>query len=413
VTEKESALLPVDSWQFYGFRVLIASFITMVLAIGVHYAFGVFFKSMMTDLGWSRAVTSAAFSISWLVQGTLSIAMGALNDKLGPRVVLTICGVLLGFGYAMMSQVGAVWQLYIFYGLVVGTGLAGVYVPLSSTVARWFLAKRSLVTGILVSGIGIGTLFGPLVANWLITAYDWRSAYIILGVTVVVVVVIAAQFLKRDPSKVGQTPYGAEREEAIKPYINMNALSLKESVHTRQFWLVAGLYFCFGFSFFVVMIHLVNHATDIYISPAAAAAFLSTIGGVSIVGKIVMGGVGDRMGARWIYIICFSMLALSFAWLLRLDSIWMLHFFAVVFGFAYGGCATGQSILVAELFGIRSHGLVTGVVTNGTTIGATLGPLVAGCIFDVTASYQMAWLLCVGLCIIGLILTILVKPVGK
>jgi len=221
---------------FYGYIVVGAAFFTMVVIFGVYLAFGVFFKPVLTEFGWTRAMTSGAFSLSMVVHGLLGIVMGGLNDRFGPRIVMTLCGFLLGLGYLLMSQIGAVWQLYLFYGLIIGIGMGGSWVPLLSTVARWFATRRSMMTGIVVAGIGIGTLIVPPVANWLISTYDWRTSYIILGSIVLVVVVLAAQFLRRDPAQMGQVPYGGSRggEQMLK--VDTEGFSLREAVYTRQFY---------------------------------------------------------------------------------------------------------------------------------------------------------------------------------
>ncbi len=111
---------------------------------------------MLTELGWTRAVTSGAFSLSITLYGLLAIGMGRLTDKFGPRLVITACGLFFGLGYLLMSQITAVWHLYLFYGVIIAIGGSGLYVPLISTVARWFVRRRGVMTGIVVSGIGLG-----------------------------------------------------------------------------------------------------------------------------------------------------------------------------------------------------------------------------------------------------------------
>ena len=156
---------------FYGYVVVAVAFIIMTATIGTYYSFGIFFKPMSADFGWNRALTSGAFSLSWLVTGFLTIAIGWLNDRFGPRPVMTLCGLLAGIGFLLMSQVNTIWQLYAFYGVLIGAGLS-VFVPLLSTVARWFVKRRTLMSGIVVCGIGVGSLAIPPLANWLIQTYD-------------------------------------------------------------------------------------------------------------------------------------------------------------------------------------------------------------------------------------------------
>ena len=105
---------------FYGHIIIVAAFFIMMSMYGVYNTFGIFFNPVLTEFGWTRALTSGAFSLSWIVHGLLSIVMGGLNDRFGPRIVLTLCALLLGGGYLLMSQISAVWQLYFFYGIIIG-----------------------------------------------------------------------------------------------------------------------------------------------------------------------------------------------------------------------------------------------------------------------------------------------------
>ncbi len=395
---------------FYGYIVVVAALCIMVAIWGTYYSFGVFFKPMLTEFGWSSAMTSGALSLSMIFYGFLGIVMGGLTDKFGPRVVMTFSGLLMGLGYLLMSQISAVWQLYLFYVVILGTGLSGAFVPLTSTVGRWFVKKRSMMTGIVMSGIGIGVLIAPPVASRIISTYDWRVSYIVLGSAVLVIVILAAQFLKRDPTQVGQRPYGENEGEELELKSGPEAFSLKEAIYTRQFWLVFSLFFSFAFSLFVVMVHIVPHAIEMGMSATGAANILATIGGISIIGRVVLGSAADRIGNRQAFIIGFILMAAALFGLVLAREVWLLYLFAAVFGFAYGGCDASVAPLVSRLFGLRSHGLILGVINLGFTIGAATGPFLAGYIFDVTRSYQVAFLLSAVISIAGLILTALLTP---
>jgi len=184
---------------FYGYIVVVAAFLIVTIMWGAAYSFGVFFKPLLEEFGWTRAMTSGAFSLSLILTGLLSVVAGKMTDRFGPQIVMTVCGLFLGSGYLLVSQVSAIWQLYLFYGVIMGAGMGGSFVPLASTVARWFVKKRGMMTGIAASGIGMGILIMPPLANWLISSYGWRTSYMVVGVTALVLIIVAAQFLKRDP----------------------------------------------------------------------------------------------------------------------------------------------------------------------------------------------------------------------
>ena len=232
---------------FYGYVVVIISFLIMSLTLGLHGSFGIFFKPIMEELGWTRTVISGAFSLSQIMGGLIGIVMGGLNDRFGPRAVMTISGLLIALGYLLMSQIHAVWQLYLFYGIMISVSIA-IFTPLLSTVARWFVHRRGMMTGIVFAGSGVGMLIMPLVVNWIISAYDWRISCLVLGAVILIVVVLAAQFLKRDPGQVGQKAYGENNTREEELQLETKALSPKDcrlnsksrvtiSLH-RRVWLI-------------------------------------------------------------------------------------------------------------------------------------------------------------------------------
>jgi MFS family permease len=393
---------------FYGYIVVIAAFLIMVLMRSVFDSFGIFFKPMLTDLGWSRAATSGAFSVFWIIQGLLTIVMGRVNDKVGPRIVISVCGFIFSLGYLLMSQTSALWQLYLFYGVIIGIGMSGAFVPLTSTVARWFVKRRGTMTGIVVAGIGVGGLIAPPLANWLISIYDWRVSYIILGSIALGAVILAAYFLRRDPAQMGLMPYG-ESEEEVEMKGSTRSFSLKEAVSMRQFWLVSSMLFCLGFSMFAIMVHIAPHATDLEFSATTAANILATVGGGGVIGRLALGCFADRIGNRQVFIIGFVLMAAAVFWLVPATEAWALYWLAAIFGFATGGCVSSESPLVAELFGLKSHGLILGVSSFGYCIGAAAGPFLAGHIFDVTSSYNVAFLVCGAVNVAGLILSAVLR----
>jgi MFS family permease len=323
--------------------------------------------------------------------------------------VITVCGSILGLGYLLMSQTNALWQLYLFYGVIIATGMSGSFVPLASTVARWFVKRRGTMTGIVVAGSGIGGLIAPPLANWLISIYDWRVSYIILGSIALVVVILFAQLLRRDPAQVGLMPYGESKEE-MELKGSTKAFSLKEAASGRQFWLVLSMYLCLGFSMYTILVHIAPHATDLGFSATTAANILATIGGVSVIGRVVLGRAADRIGNKQVFIIGFVLMAAALFWLIPATETWTLYLFAAVFGFATGGCVMSESPLVAELFGLRSHGLILGFTSFGYCIGAAAGPFLTGYIFDVTSSYNVAFLACAAVSVVGLILSAILWP---
>ena len=398
---------------FYGYIIVSASFLSTTVMWGTLYSFGVFFEPVLTEFGWTRAATSAAYSFCILLSAFVSIIMGRLTDKFGPRLVMTVCGFSLGLGYLLMSQISAIWQLYVFYGLIIGIGMSGAYVPLLSTVGRWFAKRRGMMSGIASAGGGAGAIIMPPLARWLISTYGWRVSYSVVGIIALVSIILAAQFLKRDPSQIGQLPHGGDKVTGDKIYLEAGSFSLQEAMHTRQFWLLCALFACTLLPLSAIVVHVVIHATGLGILAASAANIIAFIGIGGIIGRIILASAGDRIGNKSAMIIGFILMAAALLWLMAAKEVWMLYLFGVAFGFASNGLIALMPPMIAELFGLGSLGVLLGIVNAGGAIGEATGPVLTGGIFDITGSYQWAFLICAALSVIGIILSTLLRPTNR
>jgi MFS family permease len=394
---------------FYGYVIVTAALFMSIVMWGARVSFGVFFAPVLNEFGWTRAATSGGFSLTWVLTGLLSIAVGRLNDKFGPRLIMTVAGALVGLGYLLMSQLSSIWQLYLFYG-VISIGMSAVLVPTLSTVARWFFKMRAFMTGIVLAGTSISLMVILPIANRAISDYGWRTAYIILGSVVIGVVVIAAQFLKRDPYQVGKLPYGYDGISTDASDIETHGLSFREALRTNQVWLMNLVYFCTYFIFYMLLVHLVIYATGQGISSARAIRIMAFLGGAGIAGRTLTGILADRIGNKQAMMLSAGLMMLALFWLLVARDLWMLFVFGAAFGFGHGGMATMESPMVANVFGMRSHGVILGLVFFCDTVGGAIGPFLAGYAFDVSHSYNQSFLLCAILSVISLVAILFLKP---
>ena len=187
---------------------------------------------------------SGASSVGFLSVGFMGILAGRLNDRFGPRIIMVVSGLFLGGGYLLMSQLQTPWQLYLLYGIIVGTGMASHDVVTLSTVARWFIRSRGMMTGIVKVGTGAGQVIAPLIATVLIAAHGWRTSYLIIGAATLILFVLIAQLFRRDPQQAGLLPYGAGSAEAASTFGKAEkGLSLRETIRSRQFWTICIAYF--------------------------------------------------------------------------------------------------------------------------------------------------------------------------
>jgi MFS family permease len=395
---------------FYGYVIIAACAAIQAIGVGTYVTFGVFFKPLLAEFEWSRATLSGAHSLAFLFAGIFGILVGRLTDRFGPRILMTGAGVFCGSSILLMSMINAPWQLYLFYSVLFGIGYSAVDVIALSTSARWFVRRRGVMTGIVKMGTGSGQMVMPLVASMLIACFGWRRAYVILGGMVMVLIVLIAQLLRRDPAHMGLLPDAARTGTSGLEFVERET-SFREAIRSRQFWTIffANLAVCF--SCLIVLVHIVPHAIDIGISSTAAAGILSTIGGVSMIGRFFIGNTIDHIGNRRSMILCLVLLIIVLLWLQLSKELWMLYLFAAVYGFTHGGLFTVISPIVAEYFGLRSHGLLFGMAVFAGTIGGFIGPIFAGSIFDLTGSYRVAFWGCLCAAAIGLGLVLSLRPV--
>jgi len=397
----------------YSYRYVIAAscFGIQAIGVGTYVCYGVFFNPLISEFGWSRAAISGASSLAFFLMGLFGILVGRLNDRIGPRNVMAITGLLFGLGHVLMSRLGAVWQLYVFYGVIVGMGLSSVDVIALSTIARWFVRQRGIMTGIVKIGTGAGQFIIPLVASMLITSYGWRTSYLIIGAAVLLVLVSIAPLLRRDPNRIAPLrDYDKEPSEDKADFAG-GGFSLSETIRTRQFWMICSVNLSIIFCLMTIMVHIVPHAQDIRVSATRAAGVLSTIGGVSMIGRFITGIAIDRIGGKRAMIVCCILLIAGLLWLQTAKELWMLYLFAVIYGSAHGGYFTTISPIVAEFFGIRAHGVLFGIIAFCGTVGGAIGPILAGYSFDVTAQYSQAFWLCTLMSVLGLVLLLPLKPI--
>ena len=395
----------------YGHVIAAACFSIQAIGVGIYVAYGVFFNPLIVEFGWSRTVVSGASSVAFLIMGIFGIFIGRLNDRFGPKKLMTITAIFLGIGTLLMSRLTTVWQLYLFYGIIFGIGLSSIDVIALTTIARWFSRNRGMMTGIVKVGTGAGQFILPLVASILIASYGWRNAYLIIGTTAMVMLVAVAQLLKRDSGRADE-PLDLKKRarETKKKTISVN-LTLEEALGTIQLWTICVINLTLVFCLMSIMVHIVPHVRDTGISAPRAAGVLSTIGGVSMVGRFIAGMAIDRIGSKRIMIICFFMLIACLLWLQTADAFWMFFLFACVYGIAHGGFFTAISPIIAELFGINSHGALLGIVAFFGAIGGSAGPLLAGIIFDLSGSYGLYFWLITCVSAVSLVLLFFLKPV--
>ena len=171
------------------------------------------------------------------------------------------------------------------------------------------------MSGIVKMGIGIGIMTVPLVATWLILAYEWRTSYIIIGITLLILVVLSSQLLRKDPAQMHQFPDGERTGYVVRGNSIETGLSLQKAFHTKQLWILCFAYLTIFFSCLTVLVHIVPRVIDLGFSASFGATMLAVIGGASIIGRFAMGIAADKIGSKRALLICLLTLIAALAWL--------------------------------------------------------------------------------------------------
>jgi MFS family permease len=359
-----------------------------------------------------------------LLGALFTVIAGWVVDRYGARIVLLIMGSLTGLSLLLTSQVRAVWQIFFTYSVLLSIGTGAAYVVIASTTSRWFTRRRGLALGVASAGGDIGTVaLAPLAAS-LIAGYGWRWAYAILGIMAFSVVLPVSAFLRapaatpaaKPAAKSAATP-PADRSDIAQTREKGTAasagLTLPAALRTRSFWLVFASFLFYAAPLLLLLTHLVPHATDIGFSTTQAAAILSITGAASIVGRILLGMASDRIGARLTLIVCVLVQSLAMLWLAFSAELWSMVLFALSYGATMGGSAPTAAALIGRIFGLKRIGAIMGVIDIGFGLGASIGPFLGGFIFDVTRSYNTAFLLSSAAFLISALLVVFVRQEYK
>ena len=395
---------------FYGWVVVGGAFLVLFLAYGTQYAFGVFFTALLEEFGWSRAGLSGIFSLYAFLYCTFGLAAGQLTDRWGPRVVIALGGVFLGAGLAGMSQVSALWHPYVLYGVVAAIGMSTAYVPCNATVVKWFVRQRGLAVGVASSGGSLGTFALPPLAYVLVNALGWRWAYVIFGAGILVSLNLVATVMKRDPELLGLAPDGERRNPVAPSGEGEVQWPLPRAIRTAAFWMLFGIFSATWIPVFIPLVHAVPFARDLGISPLLASTVVSALGIAAVFGRLVMGGMSDRIGRKSALAISITLQALAFGGFMAVRGLSSLYLVAAMFGFSYGAVSTLFPAIVGDFFGREQAGRLVGLLFALAGSLAAAGPLGAGAIYDATGRYTWAFLLSAAFNALALVLLALARP---
>ncbi len=380
-------------------RLTVAALFVVTCGISIPLAaYGVFLPVLAEAFGWSRGAISTALSINLVLGGLAGLGIGALADRHGPRVFLAPTVALAGAAFALVSTVGALWQLYLFVGVLGGVGMSSFYLLSAATVARWFDERRGLALALVLVGFNLGYILGGPLAAWLIGEVGWRVAYALLGGGCGLVTMLAALTVRlprpmeaaalRPPSGRMDATDAAQRPGRPVP-AHEGGVTLRDALTDPRQWGLNVAWLLLGGLAFMVTVHIVPFARDQGVSLAGASLALTAYGVGSVGGRIVAGAMSDRIGTITTMRIAYVVQALALLALLWLPSREALFGSLAAFGAGFAAADTMIAKVIPDVFGIRAIGAIMGVLTLGWRSGAALGPAAAGFLYDVSGSYAV------------------------
>lgn len=379
---------------FPGWWMVLVAASGMAVGYGpvIIFTFSVFLSALSQEFAWSRTELSFAYSLAMLGMSGVLPFVGRLVDRYGARRVI-LPSVLI-FGGSLISCVGLSTRLWHFYAmyLLLGISGAGTYLPYFNVIPQWFNKQRGLALGLAATGIGLGQFTMPSLAQFFILTWEWRIAYLSLGLIVIgVAIPLIGLFLIERPQELGLLPDDDPEPDGDPALQNdqLQGLRGSEAWRTAAFWLMCSSFFFIVASLNGCLVHLVAMLTDQGVSAQRAAFVVSLFGGVTIVGRIVGGYLMDRFFAPLVAACFFCGAAVGIALLWSSAGGAVAFVAALLMGLGWGVEADVMPYLVSRYFGLRAFGEIYAYIILSYTLGGAVGPLVMGIGFDVTGSYQL------------------------
>ncbi len=374
-----------------------ASVIIMFGYYGASGSYGLFLKPLEATFESTRTVVSAAMSTFMAAGGIVGIITGRLSDRYDARVIIGIGALIGGLGYLLMSQVNSLWQLHAYYGVMAGVSTGTCFTPIVATVSKLFTEKRVLAVGLTSLGMAVGQMIGPPIVAFFMIDHGWRSAYILLAIVLWITAIPAVVLLGKKPAEdiavsLNKQINRSTTRDEVSISKRSQQWSAGAAMRTVPFWIFIIINFVTAAGFYIVLVHVIAFAIGTGIKSTDAALILTFLNVGTIAAQIVAWFLTMRLGSRFTIIILLAIQALPLFLLMGARGFAVLIALGFVYGFGFGGTNTVRLSMVSEIFSAHSAGTIIGMIGVAWAVGGIFGPILAGYIFDLSKSYEIAFL---------------------
>ncbi|MBI3704831.1 MAG: MFS transporter [Rhizobiales bacterium] len=378
--------------------ILIAGFLALFIGGGARFTVGLTLRPIVDDLGWARSDLGLAVALYQVVSAAATFAAGMLADRAGPRLVLSGGILVSGIGIGLMSTMTIPWHALALYGAVfaLGSGAASM-APVGVMVTRVFPQRTGIANAVVMSGMTAGQLvmIASLAAAML--SLSWRSVYLLIGVAHLVLVPLLIVAIPK---------MTAGQATAARP---AGGIGVIEAARSRRFWLLLAVYAICGFDDFFVTIHVAAFAQDRGVDAFLAGNLLALMGLTGLIGVVAAGALSDRSGPVWPTALCFAARVAVFTLVMVDQSTISVAVFALVFGVTFLVTAPLTVVFVAQSFGTRHLGALTGLITMVHQIFGGIGAYLGAVVFDVRGNYDIAFAIMLAVSFVALLLTLMLR----
>ena len=395
------------------------------LALGILYTWSVISKGIPAEWGWSETDKSLPYMFACLIFALIMVPAGRLQDKIGPRIVATIGGILVGIGFVFASQFTTPIGFLIGFGVLAGAGIGFGYASATPPAVKWFPPEKTgLIAGIVVSGFGLASVYAAPLAKWLTTVVGLSSMMMILGGGFLVVVVSLAQFLKpphkvlqflKEYGQVGELKRKAmAAEQAETPPEKKEEYTPKEMLCTVQFYMLWFMYACGAGAGLMIISKLSAIASNVGIVLGFMLVAVLAVGNGA--GRIIAGIVSDKIGRKPTMFFCFVFQAVLILLLslTKMDNIFatipVMALISGLIGANYGANLTLFPSITKDFYGLRNFGMNYGLVFTSWGVGGFMLAFLAGKMYDTYQTFSIAYYGASVLLIMAAVMVFFVKP---